>query len=209
MTIEQFSLLWQCFAQRVRQNQEHLDDLDRAIGDGDHGTNLTRGLGKVEILGNEPPDPHLNLQTLSKKVGMTLLSTVGGASGALWGSGLMKAALVFPMSSECDDRTLVLWMDTFVGNIEERGKAHVGDKTMVDVMRPAVNWLQAAPQDRPLRARLRELRELAQHYAQGTKDLQARRGRASYLGARSIGHVDPGAFSSALWWECLDSVLGG
>ena len=209
MTVEQFSLLWQCFAQRVRQNQGHLDDLDRAIGDGDHGTNLTRGLGNVETLWNQSPDQNLNLQALSKKVGMTLLSTVGGASGALWGSGLMKAAQVFPASSECDDETFVLWMDAFVGNIEERGKAHVGDKTMVDVMRPAVNWLKALPQDRSLRARLHELQELVQQYSQGTKDLQARRGRASYLGARSIGHVDPGAFSSALWWECLDSVLGG
>ncbi len=207
MTTEQFVQLWQCFGTVVRAHQEHLDDLDRAIGDGDHGTNLTRGLGKMQDLWKDPIDTERNLADLSKKVGMTLLSTVGGASGALWGSALVKAAPVLPSASACDDETLVLWIETFVSNIEERGKAQVGDKTMVDVMRPAVNWLKASTQEGS--ARLPVLRELARQWSEDTKDLQARRGRASYLGARSIGHVDPGSFSSALWWACVDRVLGG
>ncbi|WP_020375470.1 dihydroxyacetone kinase subunit DhaL [Sulfobacillus thermosulfidooxidans] len=206
MTSDQFRQLWMCFADQVSAYTDTLNDLDRAIGDGDHGTNLVRGLNKVRTLwpSGELSVPHL--QEMSKQVGMTLLSTVGGASGALWGSGLLKAAGELPSQEDViDDDGVISWIEALVSNIETRGKAQIGDKTMVDVMRPAVNWLKDAPG--PFRERLEALPRLTTQWMESTTDLQAKRGRAAYLGARSIGHIDPGSFSAALWWQCLSKVV--
>ncbi|WP_053959990.1 dihydroxyacetone kinase subunit DhaL [Sulfobacillus thermosulfidooxidans] len=205
MTSDQFRQLWICFAEQVRAYTDTLNDLDRAIGDGDHGTNLARGLNKVRAVWPNGDLSLPDLQEMSKQVGMTLLSTVGGASGALWGSGLLKAAQALPQEDVAGDDTVILWIETLVNNIEMRGKSQVGDKTMVDVMRPAINWLMETPGC--FRERLEALPALTTQWMESTKDLQAKRGRAAYLGARSIGHIDPGSFSAALWWQCLSKVV--
>jgi dihydroxyacetone kinase-like protein len=184
-------------AATIREHGDHLTQLDAAIGDGDHGTNMRRGFDAVETAvgeaEGEPPGRQLVV------AGRTLVSTVGGASGPLWGSALRRAGKSLGDAEEVDGQALVGALEAAVAAIQELGAAQPGDKTMLDALMPATDALAAAVGDgAPLPDALRAATEAAQAGAAATIPMQARKGRASYLGERSIGHEDPGASSAAL-----------
>jgi len=199
MNESQFRTLWSGFAERVEAHKEELNALDAAIGDADHGTNMARGLAKAtEALAGVPTG---SLRAEAKAVGMAIMSTVGGASGALWGSALLRFAAALPDGPECSWEEFLEALAALVGAMRDRGKAELGDKTMMDVFYPALEALQTANEP-PAAAASRVAREAA-GWAAGTTDLVARKGRASYLGERSKGHQDPGATSAVMFLEAL------
>ncbi|EMZ7565717.1 dihydroxyacetone kinase subunit L [Listeria monocytogenes] len=178
------------FGERVQENKQLLSDLDQAIGDGDHGINMARGLGKLKkaFTEKEPAD----LKDVFKTAGMTMVSKVGGASGPLYGTAFLNMSKAVD-SETIDAEGLTKVLEAGLKGIEKRGKSHAGEKTMIDVWEPVVNALhQEDLTDDVVDAAL-----------QKTKDLKATKGRASYLGERSIGHLDPGAYSSALLFHAM------
>ena len=189
-------------AEALAAAQDELTALDTAIGDGDHGLNMQRGFAKVkEKLATEAGK---DLGSLSKTVGMTLLSSVGGASGPLYGTFFIKAATALNGKNEADLPTLAQAIADGSSGLIARGQAAVGDKTMVDVWQPVSAALtQAATSGADLKAALQAAAETAQQQAEATIPLVAKKGRASYLGERSAGHKDHGAASSALLLRCL------
>jgi dihydroxyacetone kinase-like protein len=181
----------------VAAEADHLTQLDSAIGDGDHGVNLTRGFRAVlEALADQddtPPGKQLIL------AGKTLVSTVGGASGPLWGTALRRAGRATGDAPALVGPALVSALDAALAGVIELGAAEPGDKTMVDALGPAVRALREAVEGgEALPAALAAAAEAAAEGARATVPMQARKGRASYLGERSIGHEDPGAASTAL-----------
>jgi phosphoenolpyruvate---glycerone phosphotransferase subunit DhaL len=195
------------FAATVAENKEYLTELDSAIGDADHGINMNRGmqavLGKLDA--GEPAD----VGTLLKTVGMTLVSTVGGASGPLYGTLFLEMGKSAAGKSELSDED---WADALaagVAGVQRRGKAELGDKTMVDALVPAVEAVRSAlAGGAALDEALRRSAEAAQAAMTATIPLVARKGRASYLGERSANHQDPGATSSWLLLRTAAETLG-
>jgi phosphoenolpyruvate---glycerone phosphotransferase subunit DhaL len=181
----------------VATEADHLTQLDSAIGDGDHGINLTRGFrAVVEALADAEPAPPGKQLILA---GRTLVSTVGGASGPLWGTALRRAGRAVGEAPELDGAGLVEALDAALAGVVELGAAEPGDKTMVDALGPAVRALRAAVDGgSALGDALAAAADAAAEGARATVPMQARKGRASYLGERSIGHEDPGAASTAL-----------
>ncbi|MGC9155500.1 MAG: dihydroxyacetone kinase subunit DhaL [Ferrimicrobium sp.] len=204
---EAFRQLWQRFGELIHANRALLNELDAAIGDADHGSNMDRGLTKaVEVLNAAPEG---SLRADAKAIGMTLMSTVGGASGALWGSGMLKFAAALPDAPEVNWADFVGALGAFVEALQQRGKAVVGDKTMMDVFLPALAELQTTGSDgEPVSSLVVALAQQARAWSDATLDLVAKRGRAAYLGERSVGHIDPGSVSAALWFEALARVMG-
>jgi len=189
----------------IEENKALLTDLDTAIGDGDHGTNMSRGWAAVrrKLEATAAPD----VGGTFKLVGMTLLSTVGGAAGPLYGGFFLAMAKAAPGNATWARSEMGDALAAGLDDIRRRGKAEVGDKTMVDALTPAVAaFLSVSAQD--LRAASRAAADAARAGAERTTPIQARKGRASYLGERSIGHQDPGATSSWLLLEALASVCG-
>ncbi|GIG38138.1 dihydroxyacetone kinase subunit DhaL [Cellulomonas pakistanensis] len=188
-------------AQVVTENRELLIELDRQIGDGDHGENLTRGftavLAKLDALEEQPAD----VGAVLKLVATTLMSTVGGAAGPLYGTAYLRAAKVTGLP-ELDSGAVVAMLEAGLEGIVVRGKAGTGEKTMVDAWTPAVEAAVAASDAGASPAAvLAAAAEAARAGAEATTPLVATKGRASYLGERSAGHQDPGATSSALVLE--------
>lgn len=184
-------------AEVVGENRARLTNLDREIGDGDHGENLDRGFRAViaKLAGEPPATPGAVLKT----VATTLISTVGGASGPLLGTAYLKAAGAAGDASELDGPAVAALLAAARDGIVLRGKAESGDKTMVDAWTPAVDAARAAAEGGgDPAAVLAAAAEAARAGAVATDPLVARKGRASYLGERSAGHRDPGAESSAL-----------
>ena len=179
----------------IIENEEYLTDLDRAIGDGDHGFNMAKGFNKVKDAMN---DDYKDLKTLFNKIAMTLISNVGGASGPLYGTFFMKFAQAFDGNIELDKNSFSKAFSDGVDGVIMRGKAQVGDKTMVDVLYPVAEALKND-------LSFEEILKIAQEKMEKTKEIKARKGRAAYLGDRSIGHIDPGAYSSYL---CIKSIAG-
>jgi len=181
----------------VREARDHLVQLDAAIGDGDHGTNMTRGFAAVvQALDGESEAPPGRLLILA---GRTLVSSVGGASGPLWGSALRAGGRVLGDQPTFEGEQLVEVLAAALDSVKDLGAAVVGDKTMVDALEPAVATLRARLGDgATLLIALEEAALAAEEGMRATIPLQARKGRASYLGERSIGHQDPGATSTAL-----------
>src|SRR5215208_3223013 len=193
-------------AAAIEAHAEHLTQLDSAIGDGDHGVNMTRGmravLGVLEDVDDDPPGRQLIT------AGKTLVSSVGGASGPLWGTALRRAGRTVGDAPELDGAGLAGALEAALAGIQELGAAEPGDKTMVDALGPAVTALRAGVEaGEPLADALAEATRAAEAGARATVPMQARKGRASYLGERSIGHQDPGAASSALMIAALASAL--
>lgn len=197
-------------ARVVVENREELIELDRQIGDGDHGENLSRGftavLGKLDALDAPPGD----VGSVLKLVATTLMSTVGGAAGPLYGTAYLRAAKVTDVP-ELDSAAVVAMLEAGLEGIVVRGKATTGEKTMVDAWTPAVEAaVQAADAGASPAAVLAAAAEAARGGAVATIPLVATKGRASYLGERSAGHQDPGATSSALILEAAaDTAAGG
>jgi dihydroxyacetone kinase-like protein len=183
-------------AQAMAEHRVELIDLDRPIGDSDHGENMDRGFRAVmDKLAESPPEtPAAAL----KLTAMTLMSKVGGAAGPLYGTAFLRASTALGDVADVDPAALVAALRAARDGIVARGKAESGDKTMVDAWTPAVEAAAAAAGDGDVHAVLLAAAEAAEAGAVSTDPMLARKGRASYLGERSIGHRDPGAVSSAL-----------
>ncbi|ROQ40886.1 dihydroxyacetone kinase DhaL subunit [Frondihabitans sp. PhB188] len=182
----------------VSDNRLHLIDLDREIGDGDHGENLDRGFTAVKAKFESLPSDSTPGEAL-KLVATTLISTVGGASGPLLGTAYLKGSQAIGDQAELDSDAVVAFLTAARDGVVLRGKAEVGDKTMIDAWTPAVDAATAAAADGKSPSEvLRAASDAAAAGAVSTEPLVARKGRASYLGERAVGHRDPGAESSSL-----------
>jgi phosphoenolpyruvate---glycerone phosphotransferase subunit DhaL len=185
-------------ASDVAAQADHLTQLDSAIGDGDHGINMNRGFEAVgkALAGQNGSLPPGRLLVVA---GKTLVSTVGGASGPLWGSFFRAAGRTLGDEPSPDGAALHAALAAGVAAVQDLGAAQPGDKTMVDALAPAVEALGAAlDAGEAVAAALASAADAAEAGARATVPLQARKGRASYLGERSIGHEDPGAASTTL-----------
>ncbi len=190
----------------MQDNRDLLTELDAAIGDADHGINMARGFDKV--LEKLPSMREKDIGTILKSVGMVLMGSVGGASGPLYGTFCMQAGMALAGKQEIDASGLVAFLDAGVKGIQQRGRAERGDKTMFDVWAPVLDTVAAAIADgATVKDALASAVESAGKGVQDTIPLQARKGRASYLGERSIGHRDPGAMSSYLMIRALHEIL--
>jgi dihydroxyacetone kinase-like protein len=207
ITSEQIIRWLERFAGLLAENKDYLTQLDAAIGDADHGANMDRGFQAVltkksEIAGKD-------ITTVLKTAAMTLLSTVGGASGPLYGTFFLQAAMAAGGKSEITPEEFGLLLEKALAGILQRGKAAVGEKTMVDALQPAVEAYQAALKSgKPFAEALLAASNAAEKGMESTVPLLAKKGRASYLGERSIGHQDPGATSVNLLFRAATETLG-
>ena len=191
----------------VEEQRDHLTQLDAAIGDADHGTNLSRGFkAVVAALAADPPATPGGVLTLT---GRTLISKVGGASGPLYGTAFRRAGKSLGDAPDVDLAALATALEAALAGIQQLGAANEGDKTMVDALAPATSaFSKAVAEGQPAADALAALVAAAQTGAEATVSMQALKGRASYLGPRSVGHEDPGAASSALILGALrDAIL--
>jgi phosphoenolpyruvate---glycerone phosphotransferase subunit DhaL len=195
-------LRWvQRFAAEVEANKEYLTQLDAAVGDGDHGINMQRGMSAV-VAKVDTQAGEQDVGALLKTVGMTLVSTVGGAGGPLYGTLFLQMGTATAGKSELSPDDWAAALEAGIAGVQARGKAEPGDKTMIDALLPGRDALTAALGGGATFADA--LRQSAAAAEQGMRDtipLVARKGRASYLGERSAGHQDPGATSSHLLLE--------
>ncbi|MFT9270081.1 MAG: dihydroxyacetone kinase subunit DhaL [Liquorilactobacillus nagelii] len=186
LTLEKYLVWMKEFAQKISEQKDYLSDLDSKIGDGDHGNNMARGLTAVNegLKAKQPAD----LTTALKVTAMALISKVGGAAGPLYGTAFLEMTKLSPKTTN-----LGQLLKAATAGLKKRGGAQMGDKTMVDVWLP----ITAAVKDKQLSA------EKIKQAVESTKPMEAKKGRASYLGERSIGHLDPGAVSSGYLFEAL------
>ena len=194
-------------AAAIEANRDHLTQLDAAVGDADHGTNLARGFAAVTVAIAAAATPG----TLLTTVGSTLISTVGGASGPLYGMAFRRAGKSLGALAEADLPALEAALAAALAGVQQLGAAREGDKTMVDALAPATRAFSKAIAGGASQAEaLSALAAAAAAGARATIGLQARKGRASYLGPRSVGHEDPGAASTTLILAALrDAAAGG
>ncbi|WP_311753664.1 dihydroxyacetone kinase subunit DhaL [Proteus columbae] len=200
-------ILWlqQC-ALLFEQNSDYLTDLDREIGDADHGLNMNRGFRKVQE--KLPEFEGQDIGTILKTTGMTLLSNIGGASGPLFGTFFIRAAKPTASLQSLELNQLVEMVTEGVEGIVSRGKAEPNDKTMCDVWWPVVESLKHAnEQNLSIKEAIAQAQIAAEKAAENTIAMQARKGRASYLGERSIGHKDPGSASVVLMIQALANSI--
>ncbi len=204
-------LAWiRAVAGMLSENSAYLTELDSAIGDADHGANMDRGFKAV--INKMPEISDKDIGTIFKTVGMTLLSTVGGAGGPLYGTWFLQSGMKTAGKMELSLADWTDALDAALSGIVMRGKAELEDKTMVDALTPALVALkQAIRENQPINKALELSANAAQKGMEATIPLVARKGRASYLGERSAGHQDPGATSSYLilrvasetWKSCI------
>ncbi|WEV36177.1 dihydroxyacetone kinase subunit DhaL [Lactobacillus sp. ESL0677] len=190
LTVDTLTEWMNNFTAKIAANQQFLSDLDTPIGDGDHGFNMNRGMAAVSQKLAEKP---ASVTAAFKTIAMTLISTVGGASGPLYGTAFLEMA---KKSSSTTDLSELL--DAALAGIEKRGGAKSGDKTMVDV------WTALIPDVKTGNLTAEKIASAVE----ATKEMVARRGRASYLGERSRGHVDPGSQSSGYLFEAMLETKG-
>lgn len=195
------------FAALVAENRDRLTELDAAIGDADHGSNMHRGMqAAVAALDEAAP---ADAGALLTKVGMTLVSKVGGASGPLFGTFFLRAGKALGDSADASPTDLAAALRAGLDGVVTRGKAEAGDKTMLDALAPAVDALDGSLADgAPLADGLQAALTAAREGRDATTPMTARKGRASYLGERSAGHQDPGATTVALLVEAAAESLG-
>ena len=207
LTKEQILTWLDLIATAMNENKDYLTELDSAIGDADHGINMTRGFKKVkERLPELAKD---DIGTILKTTGMTLMSSVGGASGPLYGTFFMKSGMALSGKEVLDAQDLLTLFKIGSEGIVLRGKPNIGDKTMHDVWSPVIDNYEKFLQNNGgnLKEALESCVQTAEKAMKATIDMQARKGRASYLGERSIGHQDPGATSSYLMLQALLNTL--
>ena len=194
------------FAELIAANKDHLTQLDSAIGDADHGINMDRGMqAVVKVLDAEE---FTQVSDLFKKVGMTLVSTVGGAAGPLYGTYFLRFGMNSGDGAELTATALGEALDAGLEGVVARGKPEPGDKTMFDAMAPATSAYNAAiGSGDELATALSRAQTAAEQGRDDTIPMLAKKGRASYLGERSIGHQDPGATSTALLFTAAAAAL--
>jgi len=191
-------------AERIEEERDHLTQLDSAIGDADHGGNMARGWAGAADAARDLNDP--DAEAVAKTVGKTLMAEVGGASGPLFGGSLVFAA--GELGDGITHETAVAFAETYLEKVEDRGDARVGDQTMVDALTPAVHTFKKSIEVDdcdPIEA-LAKAVDAAERGVAFTVPIRARKGRASYLGWRSVGHQDPGATSTLIILEALLAV---
>ena len=192
--------------EKIEEEKLFLTELDNVIGDGDHGINMARGFDAVKA--KQPMMEGKDVGTILKTVGMALVSTVGGASGPLYGTAFMQAGKAMMGKTEIGMEDFLAIMDAAVAGVQMRGKATTGEKTMLDAMVPAAEAMKksyAASGD-PKKA-LEDGVAAAKEGVEYTKTIIATKGRASYLGERSIGHQDPGATSFTMMLEVIAGAI--
>lgn len=196
---EQITAFVERFAEAIAEHRRLLTRLDSAIGDADHGDNMHRGMkAALERLDGDTPAAVLT------SVAMALVSKVGGAAGPLYGTGFLRASKAVEGKDELELADLAAAFDAAFKGVAQRGKSERGQKTMLDALGPAVDALRAADDDgTDIGDALRSAAEAADRGKRETVPVQAQRGRASYLGERSIGHQDPGATSTAMLIACM------
>ena len=191
-------------AAEVEARIDELDGLDAAIGDGDHGTNMARGMATASTI---VPSPDTTTRQYLNQVGMALVSSVGGASGPLFGTFFLRVGQLWQSPHSVSS----IWQALKAGRdgIASRGRAKVGDKTMLDALCPAVDVLEHAAMERDEEpsASLTRAAAAAWAGAEATRDMVARRGRAAHYGERSVGHIDPGAVSMAMILDNASRIL--
>lgn len=196
--------LWLTNLNKVYQKEKmYLTELDQAIGDGDHGINMARGFN--ELAQKLEAVDYQDLGSLFKEAGMLLLSKVGGASGPLYGTAFLKTSAAVKDKQEVTTAELTNALADALEGLKMRGKASLQDKTMLDVWIPIVDYLQRHEEN----VDWDKFIQLSQASMDGTKELEAKKGRASYLGPRSVGHIDPGAASSNFFFTELAKVCKG
>jgi dihydroxyacetone kinase-like protein len=196
------------FADVVAENKDHLTQLDSAIGDADHGINMNRGMQAA--LAAVEDQPHGDIGAMFKAIGMKLVSTVGGAGGPLYGTLFLQLGSKSVGKAEIEPADWAGMLSAAVDGVVARGKAELGDKTMVDALVPARDALTTALDEGATFAdALRRSAAAAEDGVKATVPLVARKGRASYLGERSVGHQDPGATSSYLFLQTVADTWGG
>ena len=203
-------LRWiRAFAAEVEANKEYLTQLDAAVGDGDHGINMQRGMAAVLVKVDTPAEGQ-DIGALLKTVGMTLVSTVGGAGGPLYGTLFLQMGTAVSGKEELGPDDWAAALEAAITGVQARGKAEPGDKTMIDALIPGRDALKVAlAEGATFPDALRKSADAAEQGMQDTVPLVARKGRASYLGERSAGHQDPGATSSHLLLEAAAKTWGG
>jgi len=208
ITIDQLTGWLRRFHQLVIKNQAELTELDSAIGDADHGINMARGMAAViDKLDGEQP---ARVNDLFKTVAMTLVMSVGGASGPLYGTFFLRFGGAVGSVTELDTAALATGLHAGRAGIVERGKAELGDKTMIDALSPALDAMETVIKNGgDLAAAVTAARDAAAAGRDATLPMVARKGRASYLGERSAGHMDPGAASMSLLFDALAAELAG
>ena len=194
------------FSGLVTENRTYLTELDSAIGDADHGANMARGM--TAVMEKVGATPAAAVDELFKSVGMTLVTSVGGASGPLYGTFFLRFGTTAGAVTELDGAALGAALRAGLGGVVARGKAEVGDKTMVDAMVPALDAFDAeVTAGADAAAAASAAFSAATMGRDATEPLVARKGRASYLGDRSAGHLDPGATSTAYLFQALGEAL--
>lgn len=195
-------------AQVLHENSAYLTQLDSAIGDADHGINMDRGFTAVTT--KLASMANANISTLLKTTGTTLVSTVGGASGPLYGTAFLRASIATANKQELESADVLAMFNAALEGIKTRGKAQTGEKTMIDALAPAIEAGQRAQaDDADLTEVLRSMVSAAEKGMKRTIEMTATKGRASYLGDRSVGHQDPGATSSWLLLKALAETVAG
>ncbi|MCG8368534.1 MAG: dihydroxyacetone kinase subunit L [Pseudanabaenales cyanobacterium] len=206
MTKQQILHWLQTLAAVLAEEKDYLTELDAAIGDADHGINMNRGFQKV--IAQLPAVADKDISRILKTVSMTLISSMGGASGPLYGTLFLRASTAVADKEELMDEDVAALLKAGLDGVAHRGKANLGDKTMVDTLSPAVNALgRAIAAGSRLTEALQQAVAAAEVGMKGTIPLMAKKGRASYLGERSVGHQDPGATSAYLLLKTLQETL--
>ncbi len=209
ITLTQLLRWLQRYAHHIETQEAYLSELDAAIGDGDHGANMVRGMTTVRTRLTEEQETQQTVSSLMRNVAMTLISSVGGAAGPLYGAFFLRAAKDAGNSSTITLTQLARMFRSGLEGVQQRGKAVRAEKTMIDAMQPAVEALETATAaGQPLRNSLKAACQAAATGMEATIMMQAHKGRASYLGARSIGHQDPGATSTYYLFLAAAETLG-
>lgn len=189
-------------AEKIEAEKDYLTELDNEIADGDHGVNMAKGfnavVAKLDTMAGK------DIGSLLKTTGMTLVSTVGGSAGPLYGTAFMKAGAALKDKMEIDGKDLLSAIEAAIGGIKMRGKATTGEKTMLDAICPAYDAMKASlDEGEDAKTALTKAVAAARAGVEYTKTIKATKGRASYIGDRSIGHQDPGATSAMYMFEVL------
>ena len=209
VSLAQFERWLLLYAAKIEEQEAYLTELDAAIGDADHGVNMQRGMTQVrKRLAAEDQAP-ADVGKFLRSIAMTLISSVGGAAGPLYGAFFLRAAADVNSNQDVELAQLAVMFRDGLEGIKQRGKAQLNDKTMIDALEPAVQALEDAAADAvTLAEAMRAARRAAENGMHHTIALEAQKGRASYLGPRSVGHQDPGATSAYYLIETAAEAFG-
>lgn len=180
----------------IENNKEYLTQLEQAIGDSDHGVNMSRGFSALKD--NLPSLVGQEISEIIKQAGLIIMNKTGGAAGALYGSALLNASQVAINKKALSVTDVVLLFEQALAGIKARGQAQLGDKTLIDTLEPVLEYMKSFPEELNTKKGWQEIVNIAHQSMESTKEMVAKKGRASYLGERSRGHLDPGAVSCYL-----------